>query len=96
MDYNASKNKLRGNKKRIYEEEPIEENSTGYNNYINKKQSPYKDQAQTQYQKFSYHAEGESALNIFKDTILQRGTRGILGMMKIIIIFSPSKISINI
>ena len=82
MDYNASKNKLRGNKKRIYEEEPKEENSTGYNNYINKKQSPYKDQAQTQYQKFSYHAEGESALNIFKDTILQRGTRGILGMRR--------------
>ena len=82
VDYNASKNKLRGNKKRIYEEEPKEENSTGYNNYINKKQSPYKDQAQTQYQKFSYHAEGESALNIFKDTILQRGTRGILGMRR--------------
>ena len=37
---------------------------------------------QTQYQKFSYQAEGESALNILKDIILQRGTRGILGMRR--------------
>ena len=42
----------------------------------------YQNQIQTQYQKFSYQAEGESALNILKDTILQRGTRGILGMRR--------------
>ena len=78
-----SKNKLRSNKKKIYEEEPQEEN-VEFNNYINEKRKsyPYQNQMQTQYQKFSYQAEGESALNILKDIILQRGTRGILGMRR--------------
>ena len=48
----------------------------------NKKTSPYKDQMQTQYQKFSYQAEGESALNVLKETILQRGPRGIMSMRR--------------
>ena len=78
---NNNKNKLRGNKKRTYEEEPKEEISNDYNNYI-KKTNPYQEQAQTQYQKFSYQAEGENALNLLRDTILQRGTRGILGMRR--------------
>jgi len=83
VDY--SKNKLRGNKNKIYDEEPKEENNIEYNNYINannKKTYPYQNQIQTQYQKFSYQAEGESALNILKDTISQRGSRGILGMRR--------------
>ena len=86
MEYNTySKNKLKGAKKKIYEEEPKEENNMEYNNYINtgnKKIYPYQNQNQTQYQKFSYQAEGESALNILKDIIYQRGTRGILGMRR--------------
>ena len=85
IDYISSKNKLRGNKKRIYDEEPKEENNIEFNNYINdnnKKTYTYQNQMQTQYQKFSYQAEGESALNILKDTILQRGSRGILGMRR--------------
>ena len=86
IDYNTcSKNKLKATKKKIYEEEPKEENNVEYNNYINtgnKKAYPYQNQMQTQYQKFSYQAEGESALNILKDIIYQRGTRGILGMRR--------------
>ena len=81
VDYSTtSNNKLRGTKKKLYEEEPKEESNIEYNNYINKKQ--YQNQNQTQYQKFSYQAEGESALNILKDIIYQRGTRGILGMRR--------------
>jgi Ca2+-binding EF-hand superfamily protein len=81
VDYSTtSNNKLRGTKKKLYEEEPKEEPNIEYNNYINKKQ--YQNQNQTQYQKFSYQAEGESALNILKDIIYQRGTRGILGMRR--------------
>ena len=83
-EYITSNNKLR-NKKKLNEynnfidkeEEPKEEINK-YNNY--KKQ--YQNQMQTQYQKFSYQAEGENALNILKNTILQRGTRGILGMRR--------------
>ena len=72
VDYSTtSSNKLRA-KKKYYDEEPKEETNVEYNNYINKKQ----------YQKFSYQAEGESALNILKDIIYQRGTRGILGMRR--------------
>jgi hypothetical protein len=72
VDYSTtSSNKLRA-KKKYYDEEPKEEASVEYNNYINKKP----------YQKFSYQAEGESALNILKDIIYQRGTRGILGMRR--------------
>ena len=86
IDYNTySKNKLKATKKKIYEEEPKEENNVEYNNYINtgnKKTYPYQNQMQTQYQKFSYQAEGESALSILKDIIYQRGTRGILGMRR--------------
>ena len=77
--------KLKATKKKIYEEEPKEENNVEYNNYINtgnKKAYPYQNQMQTQYQKFSYQAEGESALSILKDIIYQRGTRGILGMRR--------------
>ena len=81
VDYSTtSSNKLRGAKKKYYEEEPKEESNIEYNNYINKK--PYQNQNLTQYQKFSYQAEGESALNILKDIIYQRGTRGILGMRR--------------
>ena len=84
VDYSTSNSKLRANKNALYEEEPKEENNIEYNNYINvsnKKPYPY-NQNQTQYQKFSYQAEGESALNVLKDTILQRGTRGVLGMRR--------------
>ena len=84
MDY-YSKNKLKSNKKKIEEEEPKSESSMEYNNYIktsNKKGYPYQNQMQTQYQKFSYQAEGEAALNILKDIIYQRGIRGILGMRR--------------
>ena len=74
VDYSTtSSNKLRTKKNiKYYDEEPKEETNVEYNNYINKKQ----------YQKFSYQAEGESALNILKDIIYQRGTRGILGMRR--------------
>ena len=97
VDYSNSKNKLRGNKKKIYEEEPKEENNIEYNNYINannKKSYPYQNQMQTQYQKFSYQAEGESALNILKDTILQRGPRGILGMRRCFMIDDEDNVHI--
>ena len=59
--------------------EPIDYNQ---NKKLKSGLKKYEEEPKTQYQKFSYQAEGESALNILKDTILQRGTRGILGMRR--------------
>ena len=72
------KDNLSGNKNDNYN------NINNYNNDYNYRK-PY--QYQTQNQKNISQSDGEDALNILKDTIRQRGSRGILGMRRCFMIY---------
>ena len=56
------------------------------NKYKNRKHEQYP-QNQTQYQKSNSLTTGEVALNILKDKIIKRGSRGILGMRRCFMIY---------
>ena len=91
---NEKNTKLRGKKKSNYNEQiDIKKNLTedqdiNYNNEKNYRK-PYQYQAQNNniYQKSPSRSVGEEALNILKDIIRQRGTRGILGMRRCFMIY---------
>ena len=91
---NEKNTKLRGKKKSNYNEQiDIKNNLTedqdkNYNNEKNYRK-PYQYQAQSNniYQKSPSRSVGEEALNILKDIIRQRGTRGILGMRRCFMIY---------
>ena len=84
-------NKLRAGRKNKYENNEqmnVRENLIGNkNDYNYKKPYQYQNQNQTVYQKSTSQAAGEAALNILKDTIKQRGSRGILGMRRCFMIY---------
>ena len=84
-------NRLRGKKKNLYDEQimmknNLTENKTeNYSEYNNDYQKPY--QYQVKYKKNNLQYDGEKALNILKDIIKQRGSRGILGMRRCFMIY---------
>ena len=64
----------------------LTENKTeNYSEYNNDYQKPY--QYQVKYKKNNLQYDGEKALNILKDIIKQRGSRGILGMRRCFMIY---------
>ena len=85
--------KLRGGRKKYNFDEQMEvKNNLAGNNNINndynyRKPYQYQAQNQTTYQKSNSEPEGEVALKILKDTIRQRGSRGILGMRRCFMIY---------
>ena len=91
-------NKLRaGRKNNNYNEQMNKDNLTenknnNYNNEYNNDynyRKPYQYQTQNQetYQKRGSQSSGEAGLNILKDIIRQRGSRGILGMRRCFMIY---------
>jgi Ca2+-binding EF-hand superfamily protein len=94
---NDNNKKLRAGRKKNYdnnEQTNVKENLMGNknndNDYNYRKPYQYQAQNQTQYQKSTSQAAGESALNILKDVIRQRGSRGILGMRRCFMIYDDS------
>jgi len=94
---NDNNNRLRAGRKNKYdnnEQTNVKENLMGNNNndndYNYRKPYQYQPQNKTQYQKSTSLTAGESALNILKDVIKQRGSRGILGMRRCFMIYDDS------
>jgi len=96
---NDKNNRLRAGRKNKYdnnEQTNVKENLMGNNNndndndYNYRKPYQYQTQNQSQYQKSTSQAAGESALNILKDVIRQRGSRGILGMRRCFMIYDDN------
>ena len=94
---NDNNKKLRAGRKNKYDnndqinvKENLMGNKNNDNDYNYRKPYQYQNQNQTQYQKSTSQAAGESALNILKDVIKQRGSRGILGMRRCFMIYDDS------
>ena len=94
---NDNNKKLRAGRKNKYDnndqmnvKENLMGNKNNDNDYNYRKPYQYQNQNQTQYQKSTSQAAGESALNILKDVIRQRGSRGILGMRRCFMIYDDS------